>query len=290
MDEPCQKASEIDLARFVVEPRDAQWEGFRQHYPTCATCTAALAAWTRLEQRLRATEGSTILRHPAAESLVTYQRQMNDVSSDQRQAIADHLRECPRCRDEIRALASFDMTRVRRWVTEAGVPNPEVATSLPAVVPGPAGASLSRVVLGLARRGLAVVEQALVEPLRGFSLEPVAAITRGTQAAADEHALTFRLEAAEMSVHVAAARRDDGLALTLTFRGAGQEMLTDTRVTIRQSGRTVLSAKTDGHGQVRMPHLDPGVYEVACREPQVAFQLEVREEPAATVITREPRS
>jgi hypothetical protein len=147
-------------------------------------------------------------------------------------------------------------------------------------------------VLRLARRGLEMVEQALVEPLRGLYLEPVAAVTRGVPAAPDEHALTFRLEAGEMSVHVAAAAREDGLALTLTFRGAEQKALTGTRVTVRQKGRAVLSAKTDGRGQVQAPHLDPGVYEVECREPQVAFRLEVRgesAESAATVITKEPR-
>jgi hypothetical protein len=134
-----------------------------------------------------------------------------------------------------------------------------------------------------------VVERTLVEPLRDLFLEPVVAVTRGAPAAPDEHALTFRLEAGDMSVHVAAAPREEGLALTLTFYRAGQEVLTGTRVTIRQNGRTVLSTKTDRLGQVKAPHLAPGVYEVTCREPQVAFHLEVREESPVAVVTKEPR-
>jgi hypothetical protein len=190
------------------------------------------------------------------------------------------------------ALAAFDMARIQRWVTEAAEPERTILTPSPSSVPAAAGAALSLIVLRLARRGLEMVEQALVEPLRGLYLEPVTAVTRGTPATPDEHALTFRLEAGEMNVHVAAAAREDALALTLTFRGTEQQALTGARITVRQKGRMVLSAKTDERGQLQAPHLDPGVYEVECREPQVAFRLEVRGEsgePAATVMTKEPR-
>src|SRR5262245_6788992 len=220
MDEPCQKAKKIDLGQFVVEPRGAEWEEFRQHYPTCAACTAALAAWTRLEYRLRATEGTSLDAHPTAEALVAYQRQPDKVSPTQRQVIAVHLRGCPMCRDEVRALATFDLARVQHWVAETAEPAHTVSPALLSSVSASTQPALSLVVLRLARRGLEVVEQTLVEPLRDLFLEPVAAVTRGAPAAPDEHALTFRLEAGNMSVHVAAAPGDEGLALTLTFRGA----------------------------------------------------------------------
>jgi hypothetical protein len=288
METPCRRASEIDLGRFVIEPQAAEWEDFRQHYPTCAACTASLAAWTRLEYQLRAIGEPPFAGHPAADALLTYQQHPDEIAPTQRQAMATHLRGCPQCRYELRALSTFDLSRVRRWVAEAVEPAPTASPVLQSSAPSSAQSSLSLVVLRLARRGLEVVEQTLVEPLRDLFLEPVAAVTRGAPAAPAEHALTFRLEAGDMSVHVAAAPREEGLALTLTFYGAGREVLTGTRVTIRQNGRAVLSAKTDGQGQVKAPHLAPGVYEVACREPQVAFRLEVREESPVAVVTTEP--
>jgi hypothetical protein len=288
MDTPCQRASEIDLGRFVIEPQAAEWEEFRQHYPTCAACTSSLAAWTRLESQLRAIGEPPLVGHPSAEALLTYQEQPNVIAPTPRQTIATHLRGCPKCRYELRSLSTFDVARVQRWVAEAADPESLASPATQSPVPASVQPPLSLVVLQLARRGLTVVEQTLMEPLRDLFLEPVMAVTRGMPAAPDEHALTFRLEAGDISVHVAAAPHEEGLALTLTFYGAGQEVLTGTRVTIRQSGRTVRSIKTDGQGQVKAPHLAPGVYEVACREPQVVFRLEVREESPVAGVTTEP--
>jgi hypothetical protein len=68
----------------------------------------------------------------------------------------------------------------------------------------------------------------------------------GAPAASDEQALTFRLEAGELQIHVAADAREDGLALTLTFHGAEQQALTGARLRMRRNGRLVLSTKLMG--------------------------------------------
>lgn len=98
----CRRAFEIDLAAFLASPRDAAWDDFRAHYPTCPACAAEVAAWTELETRLGADA------HPEPAVLLRWSEQPDALALDERRRLARHLDGCPSCAEELRALGRFD--------------------------------------------------------------------------------------------------------------------------------------------------------------------------------------
>ena len=108
----CQRASEIDLAAFLVEPDLPEWEGFRAHYPECSDCAAAVAAFTRLESALRApVAGAAGAAHPEPARLARFAADPSALGAEAT-ALSAHLAGCARCRTELRALQGFDWRRI----------------------------------------------------------------------------------------------------------------------------------------------------------------------------------
>lgn len=89
-------------------------------------------------------------------------------------------------------------------------------------------------------------------------------------------ALNLRLDAGQAEIRLTATQEGEGLALTLTLLSAEQKTLAGQRIFLRQHGRSIFSAKTDNGGTLRIPRLEPGIYEVACPGIAVTFQLELR--------------
>jgi len=112
MTERCQRASEIDLAAFLAEPLNPEWEEFRQHYLQCSACATEVFQWTRLEAVLRSMGQNPGATHPTEEQLAQFQRRPERLSAEERHAIAQHLKNCPACAEELSFVASFDFSRL----------------------------------------------------------------------------------------------------------------------------------------------------------------------------------
>ena len=95
----CRRSFDLDLAAYLLDPRDAAWDEFRAHYPFCADCAAEVAAWTAVQQGLA--------QHPEPEQLLRWSDHPDSLDPATRATVAQHLERCPSCSDELRALAGF---------------------------------------------------------------------------------------------------------------------------------------------------------------------------------------
>lgn len=100
----CRKSFELDLAAFLANPRDAEWDEFRAHYPQCVDCAAEVAAWTALGAQLGP-------EHPAPETLLRFADDPSSMAAEERDATARHVARCAACADELRALGGFAAAR-----------------------------------------------------------------------------------------------------------------------------------------------------------------------------------
>jgi hypothetical protein len=127
----CQRALELDVAAFLVEPGRPEWASFRDHYPGCPDCAATIAAWSRLEQSLRTpptgrVEGHGGPAHPAPALLARYAEAPASLGTEA-PAVSSHLESCVTCRTEVLALQRFDWRRAseptpqRNAITERGL-------------------------------------------------------------------------------------------------------------------------------------------------------------------------
>ncbi len=109
---------------FLADARSSEFAGFRQHYPTCAECSAEVRAWTELHLLLDATGGAG---HPAEEQLLRFEDGSEALPANERRAIEAHLEICSSCADELRSLRGFDFAQLgassaetssvwRRWL------------------------------------------------------------------------------------------------------------------------------------------------------------------------------
>jgi hypothetical protein len=135
-------------------------------------------------------------------------------------------------------------------------------------------ASVPRIVIQLAERGLQLISSYLAPPLLNvqevFVSQP--AYRRGKYSSA----LTLRLQTGETEMNVLATPENEGVTVLLTLLGSKRQALADHRIFIRQHGRAIFSAQTDQHGVLHVPRLEPGEYEVSCHEIDTTFQLELR--------------
>jgi anti-sigma factor RsiW len=104
----CEKAREIDLAAYLVDPDLPEWAEFREHYPTCPDCAEEVAAWNRIEASLRAAGDPQQGAHPAVELLARFEDDPRSLSAAEWQRVDQHTRECRQCADELAALREFD--------------------------------------------------------------------------------------------------------------------------------------------------------------------------------------
>ncbi len=109
----CRKAFEIDLAAFIGDRGASEYAAFRAHYPQCANCSAEVRAWTELHEQLQSGRGRLDVAHPSEELLLRFEEEPRGLPPDERQMLEQHLAECRPCRDELRALRSFDFTHLQ---------------------------------------------------------------------------------------------------------------------------------------------------------------------------------
>jgi hypothetical protein len=109
----------VDLAGYLVEPDAPEWSEFRNHYPECRDCSAAVAAWSRTEASIRAAAEDSTLRHTNAEVLEQFERSPESLPTDARQAVEAHLRACRSCSDQLAALREFDFSFLERSSPES---------------------------------------------------------------------------------------------------------------------------------------------------------------------------
>jgi hypothetical protein len=88
--------------------------------------------------------------------------------------------------------------------------------------------------------------------------------------------LDLRLDADQATIALLAAPDGKGMALKMTLLDAGQQALPNQRIFLRQGGKSIFSARTDQEGMIRLSHLEPGSYEIACTGIQTTFVVELR--------------
>ena len=108
----CEKAKEIDLAAYLVDPDLPEWAEFREHYPTCPDCAEEVAAWNRVEASLRSAGDPQQEAHPAVELLARFEDDPRSLSPAEWRRVDTHTRECRQCADELAALRDFDLVQI----------------------------------------------------------------------------------------------------------------------------------------------------------------------------------
>jgi hypothetical protein len=110
----CRRSDEVDLPGYLVDPDDPASVEFRAHYPTCPDCSRAVERWTRLEAVVRSAARGAGPEHPAEELLLAFQTSPERLRAEDRDSVRLHLEGCPACRNDLAALASFDMAALQR--------------------------------------------------------------------------------------------------------------------------------------------------------------------------------
>jgi len=252
-----------------------------QHLPTCVSCSMLMTRLQRVTER-----GATPLAHspsPASvavqtpsclspETIISYIQRLLPASDS---ATAEqHLHACDACFNEVQMAfraASFLSAPAKKAVPAtlkarvAALWQPEKTIEQKI--------SLSRIVIQLAGKGLHLIEQNLVAPF--FNLQEVLVPAPTYRSEESPSRLDFKLIAGQNTLMVTAAPDGDGIALTLTLFDPQQESLAGQRVFLNQSGKVILSKKTDQQGVLRVPHLDLGIYEIACPSLAASFEVEL---------------
>lgn len=99
----CAHWDRLDLVHFLDEPDAEAFATFREHYPSCATCSTELRVWTELHAGLRHTEDA----HPEPEVLLQLVDAPEALPAEIRRRWEAHLDRCPACREETRSLEAY---------------------------------------------------------------------------------------------------------------------------------------------------------------------------------------
>ncbi|MBI3302966.1 MAG: zf-HC2 domain-containing protein [Deltaproteobacteria bacterium] len=253
-----------------------------QHLETCPECQAQVGRIERAEGIVRAqlarSSAQLSLRAPAQEcpspEMVSAYVQ-HVLSAEDEGRVEKHLQTCDVCLNEVKeAFRHFSsLTSPKRKPVPTAL-KARIAALWESPPAKEQAVSFSRLVIQIAKRGLKLLEQHLVPPLLDVQemLVPVPAY----RAEEGPAVLNFRINAGQAAISATAVQEGNGVALRLTFLGTGQETLAGQRVFLRQQGRSIFSARTDDEGELRLPHLEPGLYEVTCPGIPAVFHLELR--------------
>jgi hypothetical protein len=190
------------------------------------------------------------------------------LAAEEERQIEQHLRTCDACLYEAK-----ETSRILVFLAspqEGPVPaslKAQVASGWNKVSVEEPSLALPRLVIELTERGLRLIESYLTPPLLG--VEELKPEFRSSE-------LRLRLHAEDAELGVFAVPEEDGITVTLTLTGPERAALADRRIFVRQHGRAIFSAQTNQQGQLRLPPLEPGSYEVSCHEVLTTFQLELR--------------
>lgn len=149
----CARTSETDWAAWAADPSAEEWAELRAHYPGCADCSREAAQWLTLRTALATGPGAG-RAHPSEEELLAHERNPEQLPAARRSAIGRHLRDCPRCGNEVMVLNRM-LPALGKATAGTGASEPEgmwvrIRASLASALasPGP--------VVGLTAAGLAV--------------------------------------------------------------------------------------------------------------------------------------
>lgn len=188
----------------------------------------------------------------------------------EKEKLASHLSSCNACLGEV-----IEVRRLSAFLTKE--PDLPVPPAFVAEVETLWDVPVSRIAIRIVKRGLQLVKHHLTTPFFDLQLEP-AMLTRGDETGQRQVVLDWTMEAEQAVIRVNVVYTSDGAALTLTFLTPDRTALEGERITVSQEERTVFSARTEMDGKVYVPHLRPGVYEVAGRDLRLAFQIEITAE------------
>lgn len=254
-----------------------------QHLETCSSCQSKLQQLERVDEGMKAMGSKApVLAIPdqvpspaclAPEIVAAYIDRA--LSREESLRAEQHLQTCDWCVEEV--------AEATRMVAALATPT---RFSVPAALKQQVTAGwepsrlektktvLSRLVIQVAKKGMALIEQHLAPPF--ITLEEVLSPAGAYRTAEATTTLDLNIKTEHTEIHVTSVQEGEGMSLQLKFLDLTQEALAGQRVFLRQQGRPIFSAKTDYQGVLRTPHLDPGLYEIDCPATQAAFALEVR--------------
>jgi Putative zinc-finger len=251
----------------------------RQHVETCAACRDQLARLDRATAAARAalaaSEPLAPLAAPAPDCLTPDHIAAwagRALAGDELRATDTHLERCDACLEE--ALAA-----VRTMATLDADPAVAVPNTLRARVSSrwddvPASRSLTELVIRVARAGATLLERCVVAPI--LDVEELGRPAPAVRAGEQTDALSFRIQAPEAQICATIVPEGEAVGLSLSLLGADDLALAGQRVFLRRHGRALYSARTDAAGALRLPRIEPGVYEVSCPGIGASFRLDLR--------------
>jgi Putative zinc-finger len=251
----------------------------RQHVETCAACRDQLARLDRATAAARAalaaSEPLAPLAAPAPDCLTPDHIAAwagRALAGDELRATDTHLERCDACLEE--ALAA-----VRTMATLDADPAVAVPDTLRARVSSrwddvPASRSLTELVIRVARAGATLLERCVVAPI--LDVEELGRPAPAVRAGEQTDALSFRIQAPEAQICATIVPEGEAVGLSLSLLGADDLALVGQRVFLRRHGRALYSARTDAAGALRLPRIEPGVYEVSCPGIGASFRLDLR--------------
>jgi anti-sigma factor RsiW len=251
----------------------------RAHVATCAACRNRLERLDRATRRahlaLAANEPQGLPAAPRPECLAPVQVAgwaARALPAGDLRAVESHLERCDACLDD--ALAAIRLMATLEAGPMAAVPaalRARVASRWTAV---PAADSLTAVVIQVARAGVRLLERHVVAPI--LAVEDLLVPAPAFRAGEGTDTVSFRIRAPEAQICATIVPEGAAVGLDLTLLGAADAPLGGQRVFLRRHGRSIYSARTDGAGTLRMPRIEPGVYEVSCPGIATSFRLELR--------------
>jgi len=255
-------------------PADAAMT-MRTHTDGCPTCRAGLASLARASALGRAAAPSEA---PAATSAAAAclspallaAHAARALDAHESAAAERHLASCDHCTAELgealHLMAALDDAPV-------AVPATLRARVASRWQSAPEPESVTRLVVRIARGGLALLERHLAAPVLDVA---TAASAAGAYRSTTPDTLSFRIKAADAEIRATIVSEGDAVALTLLLVDRSESTLAGQRVFLRQHGRSLFSARTDEGGELRLPRLERGIYEVSCPGIQTEFRLDLR--------------
>ena len=252
-----------------------------QHLATCVKCSTLMARLQRATERgltalAQSPSPSSIAVRTASclspETIVAYVERV--LPADDKDVAERHLQTCNACFNEVQT--AFRAVSFLAAPAKKAVPatlKAQAATLWQQAKVGEQHPSLSRVVIQLAEKSLRLLEQNLVAPF--FDIQEMLVPAPAYRSEEVSTRLDLKLTAGQHTITLTVVPDGEGIALTLTLLGPQQESLAGQRMFLNQQGKSILSKKTDRQGVLRVPHLDPGIYEIACPGIEASFEVEL---------------
>ena len=267
---------------FDREITEAEEPQINQHLQSCPRCCARIEQLRRAENMMKAAltkvPAQILTQTLSAECLSpelisAHVHHLLPIGEQER--AERHLQTCDACLDEVReavrtamvlASSGRELTppALKAKVASLWKPSPENKQIV----------AFSRLVIQIAKKGLSLLEQHLIPPF--LEVQEMLASAPAYRAEERSSTLNLRIKTDRSEIRVTSVQEGDGVTLKLTLLGAQDEVLPGRRVFLRHQGQSIFSAKTDHEGVLRTPHLEPGIYEIACPGTNAAFELELR--------------